>query len=857
MQYFYDKGITKQIQSLMRRGGLFQKAAEKVKQIVYDINSGEPDPFKYVSSTNHGETRIKNCFKYDLQGFARLITIQSNGECVLKFLGTHEECDKWLNNNRGLNLGVEKGTKELKDVYKSKDIQSPEERVGHDSDYSDGKLIKKIGHHYLDKLFDQIVVKQSTIRSLANLESVSDEDEILELCEQIDGKNEKEVVFDVFMELRHGSVDHAKNRILEFIDEIRLLEILKEEEKASIKSNDQYLRLDDLEEEDLKILMENKNWHDWMLFMHPAQKRVVDQDFSGPARLLGVSGSGKTCVIVRRAVRLSIKYPDERILILTLNRSLATLIRNLVDILVESKSRAEKIKTQIKVSSYWELCREYILKMDDDPRRARLYHDYVDRHEDSIDEIWSEFYRCQNNNNDAEVLFPVHQSLLSRNIFPQNYIRQEFDWIRSALPQEEREKYLSIERDGRFINLPENYREAILKGLESWEKHMPDVGVTDYLGLSQKMLLYKDRIKEEFRCILVDEFQDFGTIEMDIIRRLAPRVENDLFLCGDIAQVVHTKHHRIRSAGINIIPQNYLKIEKNYRNSREILTAAYEVFKANTTDETYYHDGFEVLKPEFANFSSPKPFLRQASSLSRAFMFAWQYLNEILDQKNLEKACIAICGYTYYDIDLIGKKLRIPVLDGKIDLSGGNIFLSDLENTKGFEFDRMIILNCNDQVIPNHDLPEEEWFREISKFYVAMTRAKKELVVSYNDTLSSLLDSCKAHFTEDRWVDHVNIDRINDGFEMPSASENSLNNGYMNLIGKDFLYSKIPIGISTELQAKILDTVTGKEASDGSKPLEWRTIGNLSAYIKSSRRDFPHLSRLFGPERIKELEELI
>ncbi|WP_158860361.1 UvrD-helicase domain-containing protein [Lunatibacter salilacus] len=857
MKYFIDKSITHQIQALMRRGGQFQKAAEKIKQLVFDINSGDPSPFRSVSMTNHGESRIKNCIKYDLQGYARLITIQSNGECILKFLGTHEECDKWLNNNRNLNLGIEKGSKEIKDVYKSNNIHSPEERVGLDSDYSDGKLIKKIGVHYLDKLFDQISIKQSTIRRLAELESISDEDEILSLCEQIVEKTEQEVIFDVFMELRHGSVDHAKNRILEFIDEIQLLEKVKEEEKVIINSNDQYLRLDDLEEEDLKILMDNKNWHDWMLFMHPAQRQVVDQDFSGSARLLGVSGSGKTCVIVRRAVRLANKYPEERILILTLNRSLAKLIRNLVDILIETKSHSEKIKSQIKVTSYWELCREYILRMDKDPMRARLYNDYVDKQQDSIDEIWSEFYRCQNYNYDAEVLFPVHQSLLSRGVFPQNYIRQEFDWIRSALSNQERNKYLSIERDGRSINLPENYREAILNGLKSWEKHMPEVGVTDYLGLSQKVLNFKDQIKEDFKCILVDEFQDFGTIEMEVIRRLAPKGENDLFLCGDIAQVVHTKHHRIRLAGINIIPQNYLKIEKNYRNSREILAAAYEVFKNNTSNEMYQNDGFEVLKPEFANFSSPKPFLRKASSLSRAFMFSWLYLNDILDSKNLEKACIAVCGYSYYDIDLIGKKLKIPVLDGKIDLSGGNIFLSDLENTKGFEFDRMIILNCNDHVIPNNELPKEEWFREISKFYVAMTRAKKELIMSYNDTPSSLFDSCKDYFTEDRWIDHIDTNRIHDEFTMPSTSENNLNNGYINLLGKDFLYSKIPIGITTELQNKILDTVTGKDVSDGSKPLEWRTIGNLTSYIKSKGRDYPHLSRLFGPERIKELEELL
>ena len=40
---------------------------------------------------------------------------------------------------------------------------------------------------------------------------------------------------------------------------------------------------------------------DWMLFLHPEQKKVAEKDFRGPARLRGVSGSGKTSVLVHRA----------------------------------------------------------------------------------------------------------------------------------------------------------------------------------------------------------------------------------------------------------------------------------------------------------------------------------------------------------------------------------------------------------------------------------------------------------------------------------------------------------------------------------------------------------------------------
>ncbi len=53
-----------------------------------------------------------------------------------------------------------------------------------------------------------------------------------------------------------------------------------------------------------------------------------------------------------------------------------------------------------------------------------------------IDDIWEEYYYQENNNYDSDVMLPVHQSLLQNNIYSADYIREEFDFIRSALPYE-------------------------------------------------------------------------------------------------------------------------------------------------------------------------------------------------------------------------------------------------------------------------------------------------------------------------------------------------------------------------------------------------------------------------------------
>jgi superfamily I DNA/RNA helicase len=587
--------------------------------------------------------------------------------------------------------------------------------------------------------------------------------------------------------------------------------------------------------------------------LHPDQKRVVNADFKGPARLLGVSGSGKTSVLVHRAVRLAQKYEGKKILVLTLNESLSKLIKKLVDLILETK-QLNHLKDFIEVSSFWEICHDLIVENSDgDKLIPRILSNVTEKTEETIDEIWEEFYCLKVNNEDAKVLLPVHQSLLTRGIRPQEYLRQEFDWIRSAFPQTERDQYLTVEREGRFIPLMEEDRKNILTGLKHWEDKMAFVGATDYLGLTNLVYKHLESISPKYNCILVDEVQDFGTIELTIVRKLVPLGENDLFLCGDIAQQVYNKQHKLRRAGISILPEGFLKILKNYRNSREILETAYSVFKSNVDMDKLKSEDFEVLNPEYANYSSPKPFLRKGESINDEFSSAYEYLKQTLDAKKGQKGCIAICGISSFKLVKLAQKLNLPVLSGNNDLSEGDIFLSDLEQTKGFEFDKVIILNCSDATFPNSALPKEEWFREISKLYVAMTRAKKELTISFSEKRSTIFESSVSYFTEDNWSDHI---MEKEGIEIPVGLVNDEETISLQLTGSDFLYTKQSIGMSKELQNKLVELVAGVNVTDEKRRrVGWSTMELLRRDV-ITLKDVPTLNRLFGPTVFNELYAL-
>lgn len=841
MKYFIYKDFRDAVAILYQKGGIYQKAADKVYAVLGKVDKKieDSDPMQGLSLTDHGESRIKHCLKYELGGGCRLVTICDNGIHVLCFVGKHEDTDAWLDKNRGLSLTLNEKN-QLTEVFCSEDITIEDRRINTDAGRSTELLIKKISERHLNRISADI--PWSLLNKFAALKSGATEEEIMEIACEIPDKEKQNLFFDVFSQLRNDDKEGAKRSIEVYLENLLPVSSASAVVIEGIEAGDSFIDIDDLTPELFEHFVKTAPFQKWMLFMHPDQRKIVERDFNGPAKLVGVSGSGKTCIIVKRAVHLAQQYPNDRILVLTLNKSLAALIESLINHVCQQKDRQ-----RIEVYSFWKFCQIKLHNFE--PQNKKIYKEITWKTNEHIDEVWTEFYECKLNNEDANILSPVNKSLLTRSVFPKDYMRQEFDWIRSALPSKKRSNYLAIERGGRTEPFTKEFREVILKGLDAWEEKMEFVGVIDYLGLSNALHKYLKEMRPEYRCILVDEVQDFGTVELEIIRRLVSEEENDIFLCGDVAQQVYSKHHKLREAGINVIGRS-LSIKKNYRNSREILGAAYAVLQSNVDFTKLKNDDFEILEPEYANFSTPKPLILNAANLDKEFGSCYNYL-----KKNLEpgqKACISICGYSIYDIKGMGEKLGLPVLDGNANVDSHNIFLSDLEQTKGFEFDTVCIINCNQTVIPNPTFPKDEWYREILKFYVAMTRAKLSLIISYSTGLSEIINKSKAYFNESSWREHEAESLIVD-FEMPlpMVIKNETNRSFLGMNGEEFLYTKKAVGISKELCEKFSSLITGTNLKRDGRPREWRTIGDA---LKET--DFPAVVQRFGPQTYQDFKKL-
>ncbi len=99
-----------------------------------------------------------------------------------------------------------------------------------------------------------------------------------------------------------------------------------------------------------------------------------------------------------------------------------------------------------------------------------------------------------------------------------------------------------------------------------------------------------------------------------------------------------------------------------------------------------------------------------------------------------------------------GAGLRFKVLDEKVETTGGHVSVSTMHLAKGLEFRVVVVMACDDEVIPLQDRIEtvtdnadlaEVYDTERHLLYVSCTRARDYLLVTSGDTPSEFLDDLR------------------------------------------------------------------------------------------------------------------
>ena len=337
------------------------------------------------------------------------------------------------------------------------------------------------------------------------------------------------------------------------------------------------------------------------------------------------------------------------------------------------------------------------------------------------------------------------------------YLREEFTLVRSAFSAPERtQQYANFDRAGRSVPLLPKLRADVLRLLLFYEEYMLAGGVLDVLGLTQSVLPLSREIRalppeKRFRCLLVDEFQDFSTLDLRVLQLIPTAEENGLFLAGDTVQKILVKRLKLTEVGLERGNAKHIQIRKNYRNSRQILKAAGKL--ANTYGKIAGKNGeeIEVLDPELAVRETTLPTVLKTNHQIKK---AWEVARECMSDGKTQAWTICIVTANPDKIP-IREILRFKPSDVRAEeLTGDYIrkpevmVVSTLNDVKGFEFNMVLVVGCNEGDCPAAGVPQDEVWRDALRLYVAMTRARDQVFLFFDSAPSPFLESMR---DELRW----------------------------------------------------------------------------------------------------------
>ena len=726
--------FNKRLAHLRRSGGNAARAWDVAHTIVGRLYLGIP-PEEAGPLTHYGEDRIRNCIKYDLPGAHRLVCVRHGADMSLLYIGSHQECDRWLETNRGLRIVADKKTKRINIVHQiranaplpPRPVQIADDRAS---------LIESLSDIDLDTLS----LRPSDIRKLARLTGASSDDDILESVTQLPPPYD--LILNVLLALRDDGSDAAAALLRMSVGTAVALDQEPDALAPALSSGinaDEVIDIRDLTQDEFDRVLKAVDFRDWLLFLHPDQATLANATFNGPTFLTGISGSGKTSVLVHRAKCLAERYPNDRILIVAINPALSAFLAHLRDVICPAA-----VRDRIVCQSVHDVCRKLLREFQ--PINRFQVED--PRSHENLEDNWHESYSREEQ---QECLLPIIASLERRNIDASRYVRDELIWLRSGFSlfagkwsTRPRDFYLDPEkapRVGREIPFPREWRERILRALEFYEEWLAGGDFADdaALALTAHGLLPR-LVKEDhpfvFRSILVDEVQDLGTVEIELLANLVREQTDGLFFTGDRSQQVFPKLSSFADAGVELVNRKYFR--KNYRNTREILAAANCLLENHTDPDDVKQDGVTVFEPEYSARSGPVPLAIHCTSLRQEIAFIRRFVTARRETRP-GPVCIVACGVRDDD-DTLMKNLLNTYLNGDLPITllsknqsvpSDAILLSPLETVKGFEFSLVVVSQCTSEYMPNPALPSEESWRDARRLYVAITRARDELVFTY------------------------------------------------------------------------------------------------------------------------------
>ncbi|MFB6691332.1 UvrD-helicase domain-containing protein [Streptomyces virginiae] len=289
----------------------------------------------------------------------------------------------------------------------------------------------------------------------------------------------------------------------------------------------------------------------WMTFLHPDQVALVRRNWSGPARISGPAGTGKTVVALHRAAHLA-RRTTGRILYVTFANNLPRVQSTFL------RTMAPSVADRVDFRSLHSWAQEFLQERGVQVRLSG------DKAETAFSRAWTHVGR---------------ESRLAQIDPGHLYWREEIDYVIKGRGLTRFEEYANVVRRRRRAGLHRTQRQSVWELYEEYEARRHERGVHDFNDVLSMALAEAsgEQGPPPYAAVIVDEVQDLTLVGVRLLHALVGDAPNGLLLVGDGQQTVYPGGFRLTDAGIDIRGDRGQVLRTNYRNSKQILDAALAV----------------------------------------------------------------------------------------------------------------------------------------------------------------------------------------------------------------------------------------------------------------------------------------
>lgn len=465
-------------------------------------------------------------------------------------------------------------------------------------------------------------------------------------------------------------------------------------------------------------------WDKWSIFLHPTQRELSQRDYTGPARVAGSAGTGKTIVALHRAVHLARLHPDARVLLATFSETLANALRIKLRRLISNEPR---LGERIDVHSI-------------DSIGVRLYQSRFGEPKLVSRKDISEFLR------EAASEIPNHK-------FRQRFLSTEWEQIVDAWQLDSLDAYRNVSRLGRKTRIPKK-QQAILWSI--FERVREKLSARELITTSQLFTTLATAMAEAksspFDFAVVDEAQDLTVAHLRFFAALGGNRPNSLFFAGDLGQRIFQQPFSWLELGVDIRGRSQ-NLTVNYRTSHQIRSQSDRLLGAEMSD---LDGNLQDRNSTVSVFNGPTPSIQTLKTEQEEIEIVSKWISDrakegvvshefgifVRSAAQLPRARAAV------------EKAGIPfkILDDNVEATSNYASISTMHLAKGLEFRAVVVMACDDEVIPlqarietvgdDADL-QEIYDTERHLLYVACTRARDYLLITGMEPASEFLDDLR------------------------------------------------------------------------------------------------------------------